>query len=83
MAESSDYNPNLVYPDKWTPPVSAAIAAPPTVGQVEAFLKTLLSKPIEKQVVIEAVLKRFQFVDWTVARALVEEVEKKWHPVKY
>ena len=82
MVEPSDYKEYLVYPDKWTPPVKTAPPAPPTAAQVEAFMKTLVLKPMDKQSVIQRVDEQFHCKQ-EVAKVLIEEIEAKWHPVKY
>jgi len=78
-----DYKKYMIYPKNYTEPVKPIPPAPPTQIQVETFMLTFLAaKPLDAQVVIEKVVLQFGIVH-ADAKALVEAVEKKWHPEKY
>jgi len=73
----------MVYPKNYAEPIPAAPPALPTQAQVETFMQTFLTaKPLDAQVVVEKVVIQFG-IPHTNAKALVEAVEKKWHPEKY
>ena len=78
-----EYKSYMIYPKNYAEPVKPVPPAPPTQAQVETFMQTFLTaKPLDAQVVVEKVVIQFG-IPHPDAKALVEAVEKKWHPEKY